>query len=135
MYDPVKYEAKKIPQLLLDQNRGIIELKGSSFMEDTHAFYDPVMEWIYDYVRHPKDTLVNIDLEFFNSSSAKIILFMIKALSRIQKEGHILTVNWYYDEDDESMLDCGTSFSILSHLKFNFMMKRAESLSNTQLNQ
>ncbi len=126
MSDQVKYESRKTPFLLLDQKSGLVELKGSSLMEDTHTFYDPVMEWIYDYVKHPKDTLVNIDLEFFNSASAKILLLMLKTLSKIQKEGHVLTVNWHYDEDDEDIRDSGYDFSTMSKVKFNLVKKKMD---------
>ena len=129
MCDLIKYEAKKIPYLLLDQNKGFIELKGSSFMEDTIAFYDPIMDWVYEYVRHPKDTLVNIDLEFFNTSSAKILLIMIRTLSKVQKSGHKLAVNWFYEEDDEDIRESGNSFSMMSNVKFNFIRKQQGSFS------
>lgn len=129
MNNLIKSKAKRTPYLLLDRNKGLIELKGSSIMEDAKEFYDHMMTWTFDYVKNPKDTTVNIDLEYFNGASAKILLFMFKTLSKIQKEGHILTVNWHYDEDDEDILDSGTSFSTLSDVKFNLIKKKQNSLS------
>jgi hypothetical protein len=123
MDDLIRFETKKTPYVFLDQNYGFIELKGSSFMEDTVAFYDPIMEWVYEYVRQPKDTSVYIDLEFFNTSSAKILLIMIKILSKVQKAGHKLTVNWFYDEDDDAIRDSGYNFSMMSNVKFNLIKK------------
>jgi hypothetical protein len=123
MDDLIRFEDKNTPYVFLDQNNGCIELKGSSYKEDTITFYDPIMEWVYKYVRHPKETTVYIDLEFFNTSSAKILLIMIKTLSKIQKAGYKLTVNWFYYEDDDAIRDSGLSFSLLSHLKFNLINK------------
>jgi hypothetical protein len=119
----IRFEAKKTPYVFLDQDNGFIELKSKSYMEDSMVFYDPIMEWIYEYVRHPKDTSVNIDLEFFNTSSAKILLIIIKTLSKVQNSGYKCTVNWFYDDDDDEIRDSGLSFSIMSHAKFNMFQK------------
>jgi len=126
MHDIIKFNEKKTPYVHLDQDKGYIELRGSSFMLDTHAFYDPILDWVYDYVRHPKDTLFNIDLEFFNSSSAKILVTILKTLSKIQVSGHKLTVNWFYDEDDEDIKDAGYSFAIMSKIKINLIRKKQD---------
>ena len=126
MNDMIRNMAKKTPYVYLDYNNGCIELKGTSYMEDTLGFYDPIMQWVYEYVKHPKDTTVYIDLEFFNTSSAKILLIIIKSLSKIQKAGYRLTVNWFYEDDDDEIRDSGMSFAIMSHMKFN-MIKKSDS--------
>jgi hypothetical protein len=123
MHDIIKSKIKKTPHLVLDEKNGLIELKGSSIMEDTAVFYNPVMEWVYAYIRNPKDTTVNIDLEYFNTSSAKILVILFKTLSKIEKFGHKLTVNWYYAEDDEDIKDSGHNFSISAKVKFFFIEK------------
>jgi len=123
MLNIIHSSIKKVPFLILDKKKGLIELRGSSIMEDPHAFYDPVMAWIYDYVKNPKDTLVNIDLEYFNTSSAKILLILFKALSKINKSGFNLEVNWHYDKDDDDIRDTGHNFAVMSNVKFNFLEK------------
>jgi hypothetical protein len=123
MDDLIKSQAKKTPQLLLDNKKGLIEMKGSSIMEDATAFYDPLMRWLYEYVSNAKDTVVNIDLEYFNTSSAKILLIFFRTLSTIQKSGCNLEVNWYFDEDDDEIIESGTNFAIMSKIKFNFINK------------
>jgi len=117
---------KKTPLIVLDENKGLIELKGSSIMENAKEFYDPMMEWAFEYVRHPKDTIVNIDLEYFNTSSAKIILIFIKTLSKIKQSGYDLKVNWYHEEDDEEIIDSGHNFALSSQVKFHFIKKDGE---------
>lgn len=119
---------KQTPLLVLDENKGLIELRGSSIMENAKEFYDPMMEWAFEYVRHPKDTIVNIDLEYFNTSSAKIILIFIKTLSKIKQSGYDLKVNWYYEEDDEEIIDSGHNFALSSKVKFQFIKKDGESI-------
>lgn len=131
MEDLIRFESKKTPFVFLDQKNGFIELIGKSYMEDSMAFYDPIMEWIYEYVRQPKDTSINIDLEFFNTSTAKILLIMIKTLSRVQNAGCKCTVNWFYDDDDDEIRDSGMNFALISNAKFNLIKK----IDSIKLNQ
>jgi len=123
MDDIIKSQDNKTPQLVLNKEKGLIEMRGSSIMEDATAFYDPIMKWLYEYVDHPKDTLVNVDLEYFNTSSAKVLLIIFKTLSNIQKSGCKVNVNWHYEEDDEEIFESGNSFSAMSKIKFNFIKK------------
>ena len=123
MDDIIKSQAGKNPQIVLNNEKGLIEMKGSSVMEDAKAFYDPIMKWLYEYISQPKDTLVNVDLEYFNTSSAKVLLIIFKTLSTIQSSGCKIHVNWHYDEDDEEIFESGSSFSAMSKIKFNFIKK------------
>ena len=127
MHDLIKSK-KKIPLMVLDEHKGLVELRGSSIMENAKEFYEPMMEWAFAYVSHPKDTTVNIDLEYFNTSSAKILLIFIKTLSKIQQAGYDLKVNWYYEEDDEDIIESGHNFALSSKVKFHFIKKDPESL-------
>jgi hypothetical protein len=83
---------------------------------------------MFEYVRHPKDTIVNIDLEYFKTSSAKILLIFIKTLSKIKHPGYDLKVNWYYEEVDEDIIDSGHNFALSSQVKFHFIKKDIESI-------
>ncbi len=126
MDDIIKSHERKTPELVLNNEDGIIEMKGSSIMEDAKAFYDPMMKWLYEYVSKPKDTLVNVDLEYFNTSSAKVLLIIFKTLANIQNSGFKVHVNWHYEEDDEEIFESGNNFSAMSKIKFNFIKKSGE---------
>jgi hypothetical protein len=113
----------KSPEILMDEEFGIIEIKGTSFMEESLDFYAPVMNWITDYICSPFDTTVNVELMYFNSASAKILLMIFKQLKMVRKKNFRLTINWRYSEDDQDILDSGMDFSTLCDLKFNFIEK------------
>jgi len=53
--------------------------------------------------------LVDIDLEYMNSSSSKKLLLLLKALDNNKAVGH-LSVIWHYDKDDEDALVNGQVF-------------------------
>lgn len=113
----------KSPEVLFDRENGIISLKGNAILEDTIPFFEPLIQWVDEYVQNPKDTHVDIDLEYFNTSAAKVFVCIFKSLSRIEQANRKLNINWIYCEDDEIIRDSGIDFSKLSRLKFNMIEK------------
>lgn len=113
------------PEILLDAEQGLIEITGASFLENSLEFYEPVIKWIEQYTISPKDTTVNVELKYFNSSSAKVLLTLFKNLSEVKKSSFQLVVNWTYKEDDEDIMDSGLDFAKLSGLEFNLIEKKS----------
>ena len=82
------------------KSAGELLIKGRSIPENSIEFYKPIIEWISNYSENPKEnTLVNIQLEYFNTSSSKCILDVFKKLESISDSS--VSVKWYYEEDDE----------------------------------
>ena len=113
----------KLPSLSLNANSGVLELAGKSIPERTSEFYDPVLAWIDEYSQSPKEeTIFNVKLEYCNSSSTRYLMDILERLERIFKEGKKVTVNWYYEEDDEDMLDLGQSYSVPLTIPINMIL-------------
>ena len=55
-------------------------------------------------------TIVNVQLEYFNTSSSKCILDVFKKLEAIHKAKNDVIINWHYEEDDEDMLEAGEDY-------------------------
>ena len=101
----------KTPTIIFDAEAGLLELKGRSIPENSIEFYKPVVESLDKYSQEPKDkTSVNIQLEYFNTSSSKCILDLFKKLESIHKTGKDVVINWFYEEDDEDMLEAGEDY-------------------------
>ena len=65
----------KTPSVKFDGHEGVIEIKGRSIPENSIEFYKPLVEWLEEYSGAPMDlTQVNVQLEYFNTSSSKCIL-------------------------------------------------------------
>lgn len=114
-------KASNSPEILMDPEIGLIEIKGSSFLEDSVAFYEPVKNWIEEYITNPKDTIINVELTYFNSAAAKILITAFKSLGNIKKQNCKLTINWSYSDDDEDIKDSGVDFAKLTGLDFNMI--------------
>ena len=112
---------KKTPEVVFN-HEGRIRVSGRSIPEDATKFYDDLYEWIYNYCQNPPEsTTVDIELEYFNSGSSKAILHILRALVDISKRGHKLTINWYYEEGDDDIMERGEYYESILDIKFNFI--------------
>ncbi|OFX88575.1 MAG: nuclear pore complex subunit [Bacteroidetes bacterium GWF2_33_16] len=112
----------KTPSVSFDANTGIIEIKGRSIPENSIEFYRPLVEWLEEYSKEPqKLTTVNIQLEYFNTSSSKCILDVFKKLEAIKKARNEVIINWYYEEDDEDMLEAGEDYESIIRIPFKMI--------------
>ena len=112
----------KTPSVRLDGTTGIIEVKGRSIPENSVEFYKPLIDWLEKYGASPgANTVVNIQLEYFNTSSSKCILDIFKKLELINKKGNPVEINWYYEEDDEDMFEAGEDYQSIISLNFKMI--------------
>jgi hypothetical protein len=112
----------KTPTVNLDPSSGTIEIKGRSIPENSIEFYRPLVEWLDEYAKNPqKKTTVNVQLEYFNTSSSKCILDIFKKLETIKKARNEVIINWYYEEDDEDMLEAGEDYESIIRVPFKMI--------------
>jgi hypothetical protein len=117
----------KTPTVEMNAESGVIEIKGRSIPENSIDFYRPIVDWLDKYSESPaNETVVNIQLEYFNTSSSKCILDVFKKLETVYKKNGEkgVVINWYYEEDDEDMLEAGEDYQ--SILKIPFKMIELE---------
>jgi hypothetical protein len=102
------------------KSAGELLIKGRSIPENSIEFYKPLIDWISEYSDNPKgQTLVNIQLEYFNTSSSKCILDVFKKLESIADSE--VSIKWFYEEDDEDMLEAGEDYEAIIDLKFEMI--------------
>lgn len=120
--DPIKIEGTpKTPTVNFNADTGVLEIKGRSIPENAVEFYKPLVDWIGSYGDSAQQTsMVNIQLEYFNTSSSKCILDVFKKLESINTKTNI-TINWYYEEDDEDMLEAGEDYQAIINIPFKMI--------------
>lgn len=102
-----------MPAISFNAETGVMEIEGKSIPERTAEFYDPILVWIDEYINSPNETTtLNIKLEYCNSSSTRYLMDILERFEGMFKSGKKLEINWYYEEDDEDMLDLGESYSV-----------------------
>jgi hypothetical protein len=113
----------KTPTVKFDSGAGIFEIKGRSIPENSIEFYKPLVDALDKYSSAAKSaTTVNVQLEYFNTSSSKCILDVFKKLEGINKGGSAVTINWHYEEDDEDMLEAGEDYQAIINVPFKMVM-------------
>jgi len=120
--DPIKIEGTpKTPTINFSAETGVLEIKGRSIPENAVEFYKPMVDWIGAYGDQAKPaTQVNVQLEYFNTSSSKCILDVFKKLESINSKTSI-TINWHYEEDDEDMLEAGEDYQAIINIPFKMI--------------
>ncbi len=112
----------KTPTISFDLASGVLEIKGRSIPENSIEFYKPLVDALDKYAGSPKTaTNVNIQLEYFNTSSSKCILDVFKKLENINKNGSAVIINWHYEEDDEDMLEAGEDYQAIINVPFKMV--------------
>jgi hypothetical protein len=93
------------PIVNFNVDTGICEISGESYMEETYVFYEPVINWLREYVNLNKPLVLNIKLTYFNTSSSRFILEMLDVLKKYRDAKGDTKINWYYRAEDPDMLN------------------------------
>lgn len=79
-------------------------IEGKSISEDPIAFFTPLFEWTEEYIKSAEPLTIYFDLEYFNTTSSKMIFDFIDLVS----SGEIMpNVIWRYLDEDEDMEEFG----------------------------
>lgn len=118
--EPLKIDGTpKTPTVKFDAAAGSIEIKGRSIPENSIEFYKPMIDWLEGYMNQPAAlTNVVVQLEYFNTSSSKCILDVFKKLEMLYKAGNEVVISWFYEEDDEDMLEAGEDYQSIIKIPF-----------------
>ena len=94
------------PHVKLNAQTGECSVTGESYLEDTWDFYRPILNWIKQYCDEMKRPLkFTFNLTYYNTSSSKCFLDIVKLLKEYQDAGGEVEVNWYHPEDDEDIME------------------------------
>jgi len=112
-----------IPTVNFNAETGDLEISGESYHEYTIEFFQPIFEWINNYLEQEGRTIVfNFRMTYFNTSSSRRFLEIFDILEdyKKNKNGNV-TVNWYYEKDDVDMLESGEEYAEDVELAFNLL--------------
>ena len=117
----------KTPFVLLDPTHGVLEISGCSIHENAARFYEGIYERVDAYASRPaRQTQARIALDYFNSSTAKYLLDILKRLDELHASGASqVSLEWRYDEDDLDMLEAGNDYRSLLEMPVKLKVKRA----------
>jgi hypothetical protein len=122
MNDLIIQGDKQKPDLIFSAKTGKLEISGQSLPENASSLYNPVVDWIDEYVKQPaKQTVLSFKMKYYNTASSKMFFSFIKKLNTLYKSRANVKIEWHYLEDDEDMLDAGEYFRDLVDIPFYFI--------------
>lgn len=116
--------SEKSPYVLLDSNNGLIKISGVSDLDDALGFYFPVIQWLDNYVNKSRsNTKVEIEFKYYNTASAKSLFEVLRRIAKLNTSEHKVDVKWYYQSDDEFMVEDIDHFSDIARLPIQKVKK------------
>lgn len=110
------------PSVDFDPESGNMKIEGRSIPENPGEFYDELIDWIKKYFKEPKPTTtIDLNLEYVNSGSSKYLLGFFRVIKEETKNGRDIIINWYYEEDDEAILNLGEHYKSSLNIPFNLV--------------
>lgn len=115
--------ANFIPEINFIAESGELSISGESYHEYTQEFYQPVFEWLRNYLATPGRTITfNFKMYYYNTSSSRRFLEIFDMLEDYQNNHNgTMIINWYYKENDLDMLESGEEYAEDTGLKFNLI--------------
>lgn len=110
------------PEIEFNPSSGVMLIKGRCIPDDPDAFWLPILNWFESYMLNPVEvTTFHIDLEYFNISSSKRILFLLYKLNELADKGHKVGVEWHHRDSDEDMFEVGQDYAYMVRVPFKFV--------------
>lgn len=108
---------KRTPYVRLTNSS--LYLSGRTYPEHALTFYKPIMDVINE-VNSYNEFLVELNLEYINTSSSKTLLYILQKISEKTKSEVVVT--WSIDKDDDAMFEMSEYFSsMINNMKIRII--------------
>lgn len=115
------------PYVLFDKKRECLIITGRSSPENAKNFYDQINNSLTDYIECGASNIIaNFNFEYYNTSSAKCLFGIFQKLKSANDKGLNVKVNWYNEEEDEDILECGEEYAEIIGMEFNYVEVRID---------
>lgn len=110
------------PEVILSPD-GTIKIKGRALAVNNSEVPKRIKNWIDAYLSNPAETTdVFIALEYLNSFSATVLVSILRKISKSVLLPKKLAIHWYYEKDDEDMLEMGKYISEVCDIPTEFII-------------
>jgi len=103
---------------------GILSFFGKSYPENAFDFFDPIFNWLTQYLKETQIPIVlKLSIDYLNTSSLKCIIDMLEIFEQYYQAGGKIKVQWYYAEGDISTRETGEDFNDDYEIPFEILLK------------
>ena len=117
------------PSVAFLAETGRLEVSGISRPEDVAGFYEDSLRWLNEFEeevfrsdhKYAMDELrLVFKMSYFNSSSSKYFIHILRCLKNIENKGIQVRIEWHYEEGDEKMMEDGEDLAEAVDLEFEY---------------
>ena len=97
------------PEVDFRFSENMLTLTGEAYPENANEFFHPLLMGLEGYLKSvdSRDIEFNFHLTYFNSAATKMIYSMFELLNESACTNNRVILNWYYDEEDDTILEFG----------------------------
>jgi len=109
------------PEVLMQAENNICRISGNCYPESPELFFQPVLEWLQEYLlscKNINEIPLHFEFNYYNTSTSKVIAKLFRMIQDSPNSNKV-NIFWHYDETDKDMLKAGQRFSSLYELKFH----------------
>ncbi len=121
-------ETSNSPKVILDPENNTYLISGESRPPNAWKFYNQIILWLDEFSTNlnvlnesNKHITFTLNYDYFNSSSAKMILDICKILAGLGSKGVDVDINWHFEKGDTDMHEVGMEISNIIKLPFKFV--------------
>ncbi len=109
-------------KIILDKEKKKFLFEGRSLPENTVKFFEPVIHWLTEYIKDPADeTIVDMNFVYFNTSSAKLLLEVLRQFDVLHKSGKMVKIIWHFMVEDYDIQEAGEEYSTMISVPFEYI--------------
>ena len=102
-------KSQRTPQVEIASDRCLIQ--GECYPENIAEWSSPILDALRETLESSsQDYNVDLELYYFNSSSAKFLFDFFEYLDEAAGEGRTININWRYRIEDDTMQEAGEDF-------------------------
>lgn len=109
-----------LPKIELNDTTGICSFEGKSIPKDAFVVYNPVVNWINNYIESPQQkTILNFRFNYFNTGTSKFIFDIMQRMLALKEKNLELEINWFCPNNDDDFRVLGKKYMNLLDYKIN----------------
>jgi hypothetical protein len=115
---------KSTPGILYGPGENILQIIGSSLPENVYNMYEPVMEWVEEFVASPvlnPPLRIIFKIQYYNSGSIRYFAEILTKIAALHDRGLPYSVEWHYEADDDNIREAGEDLSDISETRFTMI--------------
>lgn len=105
MKKPEESRKLPVPHINFNSKETLLILEGRCIPADPVWYFNALTQLVSGYILLQGKLRCQIKLEYFNSASTRSLIQFLKMLEEQNAQGASISVDWFYEIDDEDSVD------------------------------